>query len=256
MTELPRWVFAAVLILLVIGLVAVARGEDHHRGEQVGAADPVGARLRLRPVNVWIAGSFRSGRGRIPGLAWTSRAVDARCRPARCGADPAAGDDDLAVRHRRHQRTAPGGAPAERGLRKPDGVQERLHRRGRRRCGGGRCHVRRGCDLHPAGRRCADRYLEHGRDHSHDRRLRHQAGQPLVVLPDRRRRLCPCRHGHRQLLDNRGHPGCGIRRDGQRDGSQGSHRRRRRHLRRLLRRQDDPALRDDDPRPQAGRRVD
>ena len=37
MTELPRWVFAAVLILLVIGLIAVARGDDHHRGEQVGA---------------------------------------------------------------------------------------------------------------------------------------------------------------------------------------------------------------------------
>jgi hypothetical protein len=36
-TDLPRWVFAAVLILLVIGMLLWARGAEHHRGENEGA---------------------------------------------------------------------------------------------------------------------------------------------------------------------------------------------------------------------------
>ncbi len=61
-------------------------------------------------------------------------------------------------------------------------------------------------------------------------------------------------HGHRQLLDHRRHPGRRVRRDGERDGPRRGHRRGRGHLRRLLRRQDDPALGDHDPGPQARRR--
>jgi hypothetical protein len=37
MTDLPRWVFAAVLLILVAGLIAYARGTEHHRGENEGA---------------------------------------------------------------------------------------------------------------------------------------------------------------------------------------------------------------------------
>jgi hypothetical protein len=35
--DLPRWVFAVVLLLCVLGLLLWARGLDHHRGEDVGA---------------------------------------------------------------------------------------------------------------------------------------------------------------------------------------------------------------------------
>jgi hypothetical protein len=31
------WVIAVVVALLVVGLVAFARGRDHHRGDDVGA---------------------------------------------------------------------------------------------------------------------------------------------------------------------------------------------------------------------------
>lgn len=40
MSDLPRWVFAAVLLLLVVGLVTAARGDEHHRGDEVGAQPP------------------------------------------------------------------------------------------------------------------------------------------------------------------------------------------------------------------------
>jgi hypothetical protein len=36
-SDLPRWVFAAVLLILVVGLVAYARGPDHHHGQYVGS---------------------------------------------------------------------------------------------------------------------------------------------------------------------------------------------------------------------------
>jgi hypothetical protein len=32
-----RWVLLVVVALVVVGLVAFARGPDHHRGQQVGA---------------------------------------------------------------------------------------------------------------------------------------------------------------------------------------------------------------------------
>jgi hypothetical protein len=38
MSAAGRWVLAVVLALVVVGLVAFARGPDHHRGpQQVGA---------------------------------------------------------------------------------------------------------------------------------------------------------------------------------------------------------------------------
>jgi hypothetical protein len=38
-----RWVVVVVVLLVVVGLVAYARGRDHRRGDEVGALDP-GAR--------------------------------------------------------------------------------------------------------------------------------------------------------------------------------------------------------------------
>ena len=32
-----RWLIALVLVLLAIGLIAYARGPEHHRGDDVGA---------------------------------------------------------------------------------------------------------------------------------------------------------------------------------------------------------------------------
>jgi hypothetical protein len=32
-----RWLLALVVVALLIGLIAYARGEDHHRGDDVGA---------------------------------------------------------------------------------------------------------------------------------------------------------------------------------------------------------------------------
>jgi cell division septation protein DedD len=32
-----EWIIAVVVALLVVGLVAFARGRDHHRGDDVGA---------------------------------------------------------------------------------------------------------------------------------------------------------------------------------------------------------------------------
>jgi hypothetical protein len=44
MGDTPRWVLMLVVALVVVGLLAFARGQDHHRGQQVGAqghhADP------------------------------------------------------------------------------------------------------------------------------------------------------------------------------------------------------------------------
>jgi hypothetical protein len=32
-----RWIVAALLVLVLIGLIAYARGDDHHRGDDIGA---------------------------------------------------------------------------------------------------------------------------------------------------------------------------------------------------------------------------
>ena len=36
MDDAPRWVIAVVVALLLVGLVAFARGRDHHRGDDIG----------------------------------------------------------------------------------------------------------------------------------------------------------------------------------------------------------------------------
>lgn len=48
----PRWVLVVLAALVVVGLVAFARGRDHHHGDDIGAlggaramsGEPVGAR--------------------------------------------------------------------------------------------------------------------------------------------------------------------------------------------------------------------
>ena len=54
-----------------------------------------------------------------------------------------------------------------------------------------------------------------GNDPDH-RRHRDRGRQPHVVLPDRRRGLRPGGHGDRQLLDDSGNTRCRVRRDGER----------------------------------------
>jgi hypothetical protein len=36
MGDTPRWVIAVAVALLVVALVAFARGRDHHRGDEIG----------------------------------------------------------------------------------------------------------------------------------------------------------------------------------------------------------------------------
>ena len=38
MTDVRRWVLLSLLVACVIGLIIWARGTDHHRGQDVGAA--------------------------------------------------------------------------------------------------------------------------------------------------------------------------------------------------------------------------
>ena len=42
MNDRARWVIVVVLVVVVIGLVAYARGPEHHRGTQVGERPPGG----------------------------------------------------------------------------------------------------------------------------------------------------------------------------------------------------------------------
>jgi hypothetical protein len=37
MNGTPRWVIALVIVLVLVGLVAFARGREHRRGDEVGA---------------------------------------------------------------------------------------------------------------------------------------------------------------------------------------------------------------------------
>lgn len=37
MSDTPRWVLVVVIALVVIGLIAFARGREHRRGDEVGA---------------------------------------------------------------------------------------------------------------------------------------------------------------------------------------------------------------------------
>jgi hypothetical protein len=37
MSDTPRWVIVLVVLLVVVGLIAFARGRQHHRGDEVGS---------------------------------------------------------------------------------------------------------------------------------------------------------------------------------------------------------------------------
>ncbi|HEY5727582.1 MAG TPA: hypothetical protein VIV08_03125 [Acidimicrobiia bacterium] len=39
MSDTARWVIAVVMLLLVVGIIAYARGDEHYRGDEVGALD-------------------------------------------------------------------------------------------------------------------------------------------------------------------------------------------------------------------------
>ena len=47
MNDTPKWVIAVIVVLLVVGLVAFARGREHRRGDDVGA---LGGRVGAVPV--------------------------------------------------------------------------------------------------------------------------------------------------------------------------------------------------------------
>jgi hypothetical protein len=36
MSDGTRWVIGIIIVLVVIGLIAIARGPEHHRGDEVG----------------------------------------------------------------------------------------------------------------------------------------------------------------------------------------------------------------------------
>ena len=36
MSDTPRWVIVVLIAVLVVGLIAFARGPDHHRGDETG----------------------------------------------------------------------------------------------------------------------------------------------------------------------------------------------------------------------------
>ena len=42
MNSVTRWVLIVVLALVVVGLLAFARGTRHHRGDEVGAVGALG----------------------------------------------------------------------------------------------------------------------------------------------------------------------------------------------------------------------
>ncbi len=46
MRDMRTWVLVVVLVLLVIGLVAYARGAEHHHGDDVGSLGHVGVVTR------------------------------------------------------------------------------------------------------------------------------------------------------------------------------------------------------------------
>jgi hypothetical protein len=37
MNDTPRWVIVLIVVLVVVGLLAFARGRVHHRGDEVGS---------------------------------------------------------------------------------------------------------------------------------------------------------------------------------------------------------------------------
>ena len=46
MREPARWLVVVLIVLVLVGLIAYARGDEHHRGDDVGALPAGGAVLR------------------------------------------------------------------------------------------------------------------------------------------------------------------------------------------------------------------
>ncbi len=233
----------------IVGIAVLAVVLDALWKRRAPLAGPVPSRPDPRPrspVTARHAGDRdAAGRPRAPAAEPPRRAPPGR-RP-----HPADRAHDHPVRRQRDRRAAAGRAAAERRVREPDRVQERLHGSGGRRCRGRRGQHGARRDLHPPRRRRADRDVEHGGDDPDRRRLRRPASQSGDLLPRHRGDLRDRRDGHGQLVDDRRHARRRVRRDGEADGPLRGGGRRRRHLRRLLRRQDDAPVGDDDPRPEA-----
>ena len=189
------------------------------------------------------------------GVRATAAELPRRAHPG-AGADRSAHAHHRAVRDRRGERAAAGGAADERDGRRAGGVQERLHRGQPPRRRHRRCHLGDGGDLHPPRRRCADRHVEHGRHHPHRRLLRHRPASAGDLLRRRRPHLRRRRGGHRQLVDHRRHARRGVRRHGPDPRHVHDDRRRSHHLRRLHGRQDVTAVGDHGAGAEPGRRGD
>jgi hypothetical protein len=37
MSDTPRWVIVVIVLVVIVGLIAFARGREHRRGDEVGA---------------------------------------------------------------------------------------------------------------------------------------------------------------------------------------------------------------------------
>jgi len=48
MSDTPRWVIVVVIALVLIGMIAFARGRDHQRGDETGSGSIAGAVLVAR----------------------------------------------------------------------------------------------------------------------------------------------------------------------------------------------------------------
>jgi hypothetical protein len=49
MSDAPRWLVVFAIVLIVVGLIAFARGQEHHRGDDIGA---LGSRLSAAQIAV------------------------------------------------------------------------------------------------------------------------------------------------------------------------------------------------------------
>ncbi len=66
MKDAVRWVVLVVAAVLIVGMLGWARGQDHHRGDEVGSLRPVGAGesvtpLATRPVPAAVSGADTHG---------------------------------------------------------------------------------------------------------------------------------------------------------------------------------------------------
>jgi hypothetical protein len=52
MRDGARWLIVLVIALVLVGLIAYARGDEHHRGDDVGALRSTAARVDLPSVRL------------------------------------------------------------------------------------------------------------------------------------------------------------------------------------------------------------